>query len=193
MAYQWCSTLFEVVGRFDRSEENSLIALLTSMGITMGQVDHLFPEVGRYCDRFRSGDTSHHSMQLHTDGIDCLFRILAIVFREVDPRPGELALCLDHISRGDQTFETIFSSDDDETIADAVCIWIGDYSGIPPGSLARYLTRRVERAKPLSPRLRRVIMRAMKCIGRSKLEGSGLEIICLLNHLQAASGNLHMC
>ncbi|KAF9783371.1 hypothetical protein BJ322DRAFT_1070501 [Thelephora terrestris] len=82
-------------------------------------------------------------------------------------------------------FETIFSSDDDETIADAVCIWTVDHYGIPPGSLARYLARRVERAEPLSLRLRRAAIRALECIGVSELEASGLETIRLLNRLQA--------
>ena len=117
--------------------------------------------------------------------MDRLFRILAIGFRQVDPDRRGSAVRLNHALQCGQMFEAVFSSDDDETIADAVCIWIVDSVGIPPGSFARYLARRLERTDPLSPRLRRMSIRAIECIGRDELEVSGLETIRLLNRLKA--------
>jgi hypothetical protein len=184
IAYQWCSALFEVAGRVDGSAGRWSTRLFSPIRALLRLAP--FKTVGCDYDGFRSGDASRSSYgdsPVSKDGIGCLRRILKIGFRKV--HHGGPVLRLDHVAQRDRTFKAIFSSDEDETIADAVCIWIGRRSGIPLGSLARYLAGRVQRAKPLSPRLRRVAIRVVECIGQSELEASGLETIRLLNRLQA--------
>ncbi|KAF9783406.1 hypothetical protein BJ322DRAFT_1070641 [Thelephora terrestris] len=177
--YKWCSALFEVVDRIAEDPR-------TWMYGNYREVGRHFRGVGPYYDGFRSGDAPDCSSgysPVRGYFIVRLFRILAIGFRQVDPH-GWPALRLDHASQSNRMFETIFSSYDDETIADAVCIWVVDGAGTPPGSLARYLARRVERDEPLSPRLRRVAIHAIGRIGQSELKVSGLETIRLLNRLK---------
>ena len=80
-------------------------------------------------------------------------------------------------------FETAFSSDDDEVIADAVCTWIADSDRTLAGSLARYFAKRVERTTPFSPRLRQMGMHVICRTWSSGLAVSGLETVRLLNGL----------
>jgi hypothetical protein len=183
MAYKWCSAIFEVIERFEMMDPKRGLNDYATPNRYLFDAPS-FHTVGPYCDRFHRGGTPRRFPPFPEDSKNCLSKILAIVLRQVDPDPGGLALRLDHVFRSNRTLETIFSSDDDETIADAVCIWILGDSGVPPGSLARYLARRVERAKPFSPRLRRVAIRAIERIGQRGLEVSGLATIRLLNRLQ---------
>ena len=49
-------------------------------------------------------------------------------------------------------FEVAFSSDDDETIADAMCAWITDTHRTPAGLFARYFSNRTENTTPFPQR-----------------------------------------
>jgi hypothetical protein len=81
-------------------------------------------------------------------------------------------------------FDAIFSSDDDDVIADAVSVWITGGYWEPPGSCVRYLTRRTEGDTPISPRLRQVSIHVIERIWRGELEVSGSGTVHLLNRLQ---------
>jgi hypothetical protein len=81
-------------------------------------------------------------------------------------------------------FETAFSSGDDDLIADAVSVWAVDGDQAPPGLCVHYLADRMKRDKPFSLRLRRVTIHVIACILHSELNESGLETVCLLNHLE---------
>ena len=80
-------------------------------------------------------------------------------------------------------FEVAFSSDDDEVIADAVCAWIAGSERAPAGSLARHSAKRIERATPLFPMLRRIVIHAIRNIWYKKLTVPVLEIVRLLDLL----------
>ena len=80
-------------------------------------------------------------------------------------------------------FDVVFSSDDDEVIADGVWVWVTDHICAPASSGVRYLAKGVERDTPFSPRLRWVSIRVIEHIWRRELEMSGLEIAPLLDRL----------
>ena len=82
----------------------------------------------------------------------------------------------------------MFSSDDDEFIADPVCIWIADTDHAPPG-LCAHLTKRIKRDTPFAQRLRRG-GGGIYAIGRTWHRDPmvlGLEILSLLNCLNVNS------
>jgi len=81
-------------------------------------------------------------------------------------------------------FEAAFSSNDDEVIADTVCVWITGDSA-PTGSFVCYLAKRAEEATPLSPRLRRVGIRTIWRTWSSELAVSVSETVRFLNRLEA--------
>jgi len=81
-------------------------------------------------------------------------------------------------------FEAAFSSNFDDVVADAVCAWIADPDIAPPGSFARYFTKRVKNKTTFSRRLQRAITRVIGDIWRRELEVSGLETVRLLNRLE---------
>jgi hypothetical protein len=83
-----------------------------------------------------------------------------------------------------------FSSDDDEVIADAVTIWTICGDQTPPGSFVSYFAKRVEKSRPVSPRLRQVAVCAIEPIWCGELGVSELETIHLLNHLNVDVGDV---
>lgn len=178
MAYQWCSAISEVAGRV--SSGATLHDTTESNGSSEAGPDRYPPH---------SGEISCHTFEnpqkpTHRDYADLLFISLRIGFRPVGPS------CYDwsashptHISHWEQLFETAFSSDDDETIADAVSVWIvGGFYALP-GSIVSYFIRRVERAGPFSQRLRWMGVRAIESISDRDFEVAGLEVFRLLDHL----------
>lgn len=143
-----------------------------------------FSQVEPGCDLVRLDGTSHSHERLQDltprKYANLLFTTLEVGFRLA--RPGHWpAVHLNHTSHHDQMFETAFSSDDDEVIADAVCVWIADSDRTPAGSLARYFVKRVERTAPFSPKLRQMGIHAIRRTWPSELAVSGLETVRLLN------------
>ena len=156
-----------------------------------------FSQVGTGCNLLRLGDTSLRTRrpgQLEDptplDSAHLLSILLEIGFRLAEPGHGQPALHLKHAFRHDKIFEIAFSSYDDEVIADAVCAWIADGHGTPPGSLMHQLTKRVERDTPFSPRLRRVSIRAIECIWSREVRAAGSEVVQLLNRLDVVADDV---
>ena len=177
MAYQWCSAISEVAGR-------------ASTGVTLPDPtgSNLSSNAGP--DRYpsHSDDTPHHTpwnsqKPTHRDYADLLFMALKIRFPSSPGSYDQPVSHSSHISHWEQIFEVAFSSDDDETIANAVSVWIvGGFCALP-GSLMPYFVRRAERAKQFSQRLRWMGVRAIERTSDRDFEVSGLEIVQLLNHL----------
>jgi len=204
MAYQWCSAISEAAGRLGPSETPSNLPFqlrsylrdrsrLRPQDLVSGEflsdfAEEGFSEVGPDRDPVYLDATSHHTcgrpQHLTPHGyVNILAITLEIGFRRVTHSRGQSTLHLDHTSHHEWVFETVFSRDDDEVIADAVCVWIVGGDGTPPGSCARYLAKRVERDTPFSQGLRRASVRAIERIWRNELGVSGLETICWLNRL----------
>jgi hypothetical protein len=204
MAYEWCSVIAEMTGRLrlgglpvdlplepqsqpkprDRYQPQDLAHSGVLSEITEGKFSHVGPDR----DSVRTGDTpddTHRSPQhpIPFSYMTLLSTILEIGFRLVGPGHDWSVLHLRHTPHHDRMFETAFSSDDDEVIADAASIWIvaGDHA--PPGSFARYFAKRVERSTPFSPRLRQIGIRVIECTWHGELETAGLETVRLLNRL----------
>jgi len=201
MAYQWCSAISEAAGRDNPSEitinlpgelqyilQHQLRLRPQDLAYLPWTSETGFSEVGPDCDPVRLDPTSHHSrghpqrltppMYAHL-----LFITLEIGFRRVTPSPYQPFLHLDHTSHHEWVFETAFSGDNDDVIADAMCAWyFGGYSALP-GSCARYLTKRVERNTPFSPRLQQASIHTIECIWSDELKGSGLDTVRWLNRL----------
>ena len=138
-------------------------------------VERGFSQTGHGCSPVRPGDTSHHTPLEDPTPLKYMYLlpiILEIGFRLVVPGRDQQALFLDRVPHHDWVFQRAFSSDDDQVVADAVCAWVTD-DRTPPGSYVAYLTERVERSRPFSPRLRRVNIRAIECIEPSGLKVSG--------------------
>ena len=106
---------------------------------------------------------------------------LRIGFRLITPDQVPALRNLDHTPHHNWVFETAFSSDDDDVIADVVCAWAAP--GGPSGSCARYFTKRVESDTPFSPRLRQMAILAVERRWSSELKVSGFETVNLLNCL----------
>ena len=106
------------------------------------------------------------------------FRLAGIGFRfgSIDPN---------HTPHHKRIIETAFSSDDDEVVADAVHMWITINSHTPLGSFARHFTKRLERGRPLSRRLRQLIIDVIERIWDNEPWESGPETVRLLNCLDA--------
>ena len=200
IAYEWCSAISEAAGRLglgeppvdlspgpqpgDRYRPQDLARSGALSEIAEGEFSH----VGPNCDPIRLDGTPDHAHRHPQDPIPfrygtLLSTILEIGFRIVGPGHDPSALHLRHTPHHDRMLETAFSSDDDEVIADAVSIWIASGDHAPPGSLARHLTRRVERSTPFSPRLRQMSIHVIERTWHGELETAGLETVRLLNRL----------
>ena len=213
MAYQWCSTIAKAVERLGQRDVTltqpwpelvpglrlDLRARLQiqqkdpafdwALGSSISTVEGEFSEVGPGCDPVHLDNTLHHSHrypqnQTPNDYEGLLFATLWIGFRLVTPGFNQPALHLDHTSHHSWVFETVFSSEDDEAIADAVCAWIAGGDNTPAGSFMCYFIKRVEKDKAFSPRLWQMSVCAIECIGLSELEVSGWETVCLMNYLE---------
>jgi hypothetical protein len=151
-----------------------------------GITEEAFSHVGPDCDPVRTGGTSHHTCECPRNKIPLhrvvlLPIILEIGFHLVGPG-HKSSLLLNHTSHHEWMFKVAFSSDNDETIADAVNVWIVCGIQTPPGSFVSYLARRAESSRPFSPRLQQAVMQVIRFLNWKPKE-SGLEAIHLLNHL----------
>jgi hypothetical protein len=200
MAYQWCSAISEAAGRLEWGELSDRRQILRVLRLelqdpALGAAPHYlqfadggFSEVGRRCGPLRSGGTSHSARgppQALTPSyyVDLLRTTLEIGFRQATPGHDQSALRLNHTSHHIRMFETAFSSNDDEVIADVVSVWVVDGDRAPLGSCVPRLIEWLERDRPFSARLRRVSIHAIERIWRSELEVSGSETVRLLNRL----------
>jgi len=185
MAYQWCSAISEAARRFVPDEiPTSLpdqLRVILQYQWRLRPQDGLpntaesgFSQVGSHRDPVHLDGTSLHSHR-HPQRLTppmyahLLFITLDIGFRRVTPSRDQSVLHLDHTSHHEWVFETAFSSDDDDVIADAMC--------------ARYLAKRVEWDIPFSPRLQLASIHTIERIWRDELRVSGLDTVRWLNHL----------
>ena len=114
-----------------------------------------FSIVGPSCDLDRLRGTSNRAHSHPREAAlynyaNLLRKTLKIEVCLAGPGPYRQALHPDHASHNDRVFETAFSSDDNEVIADAVCAWIADSGITSPGSFTRYFTDRVENDRTFS-------------------------------------------
>ena len=199
IAYQWCSAISEVAGRPNRSEistTNKYFGRLRPQNlVTYSPAEREFSEVGPRCDPLRLDAASHrahgHTRRVHSHIHAYLLSIaLDIGFRRVVLSRDWLALRLDHTSHHEWVFESAFSSDDDEIIADAMCVWIVDRTSTPPGSPAHYLARRVEKDTSFSPRLWQASVSVIGRMWDKEFEVSTLEIVRWLNCLNIGADDM---
>ena len=203
MTYEWCSAISEAVGRLEQEEttiirspslrdgfQHELRLRLQQRSLAEGPeilpptIEAEFREVGSGCGLDRLDNPTRRD-PLHDPTPSTYAHLLSITL-EIGFRmaaPDQPAPRLNHTFHHEWIFKTAFSSRDDEVIADAVCGWIGDGDRTPPGSCARYLSKRVERDTPFSPRLRWASICAIERIWRSELKMSVLGTIHLLDRL----------
>ena len=185
MAYQWCSAISEA------AELLGLDGMRTSRRrwprdfVYQFQVE--FSQVVSNYDPPRLDNPPHTRDRQQDPTSEKYFDLLAplrVAFRLAGPVLDRVDL--KHTSHHDLVFETAFSSNDDEVIADAVCAWIVSNSK-PATSCARYLVKRVANDRGFSPRLRQVAIRAIEEVTTEELHTSGLEFIRLVNRLHVTT------
>ena len=193
MIYQWCSVISEVTQSLEP------ITIPGSFPLWLFHPFRVFEEefsrVGPACDLLRRAGTScppSGDLQplSHMEHVDLLFATLKAGFRLVGADYNLSSLHLEHTPYHNHIFETAFSSYDDETIADAVAVWVTDTLRPPPGSLAQYFSKRVEWHIPFSSRLRWACVRAIECVLHRELDVSGPETIRLMNRLKVNQGDI---
>ena len=197
MAYQWCSAISEAAGEPNASE-TTIEPSITQQHILRYQLrlppqnsTRVWPpgaglsDVGPGHDPGRLDASSHHSRRRPQHLTPPMYAHLLFITLEIGFRRDQSVQRLDHTSHHKWVLETAFSSDDDDVIADAVCVWIIGGGSKPPGSCARYLAKRVERGEPFSPRLRQASIRAIERIWCNDLGMSwlGLDTVRWLNRL----------
>jgi hypothetical protein len=143
-----------------------------------------FSEVGPGCDPARNTTSypTHGRPQGLIPGVpaDFLLKTLEVGFGLT--KPG--------IDQHKWMFETAISSNDDEVIADAVSAWLVGYNSKAPNSCVDYLTKRVGKNTPFSPRLRRQCIRAIERIRTREFEMVELRAVHLLNRLDAGMDDI---
>ena len=206
MVCQWCSTISEAVGRHHPGETQieppqdlKYLALLNKRLRPQDVRKYPFAPAALFAavrsDRDSGGSDATHGRVQHSLPQELyeylLFVTLEVGFRlaRADARWGSIRP--DDTSYHEQIFETAFSSDDDEVIADAVGMWIMSSGRTPLGLFARHLNKRPERDRPLSPGLRQLIIRVIEHTWVSGSWESGPETVHLLNCLDANMDNLN--
>ena len=214
MTYGWCSAISEVAGRLElglglrlglqfgpRLQLRLGLRLrlrpqdLASDNVISEAAEQEFSQVGESCDSARMGNVSQSPHEYPREPIHFYRRILLSIilevgFRLVAPGHDQPVLRLDHTPHHNLVFEAIFSSNNDEVIADGVCAWIADEDQMPAGSCVHYLTKCVRRGISFSPRLRRLSICAIERVQCSQLRVSVSEIVHLLNRLDVDVGDM---
>ena len=214
MTYEWCSAISKIAGRLElglglrlgpQSGPRLQLRLglrfrlrpqdLASDSVVSEAAEQEFSHVGASCDSVRMGDTPHNPHQYPREPIHFYRRlllsiILEVGFRLVVPGHDQPSIHLDHTPHHNLVFEAIFSSNNDEVIADGVCAWIADRDQMPAGSCVHYLTMCVRRGISFSPRLRRTSICAIERVRCSQLRVSMSEIVHLLNRLDVDVGDM---
>jgi hypothetical protein len=200
IAYQWCSAISQAIETLESNDIPAIKQALHEYRIEYTAphnpnprfetfAEAIFSHIGADCDHLRLGNTSRTSSDLPQD-LDfseyaCILPVaLEIGFRHASPNRDWEILSLGHTPHHEWMFEIMFSGEDDETIADAVGVWITGRNHVLPGLCARYLTKRIERDIPFSSRLRRTLINAIQRNWQSELTASGLEVVHLLNRLK---------
>ena len=205
MVCQWSSTISEAFESLRRDKtlrpnetrieppENLKLCVASNLRLRMkaeseypGIRAALFSAAGT--NRDSGGLNATHSRVQHSLPEDLYEYLLSIMlevgFRRVgiDSRLG--GIHPDDIPHHKLIFDTAFSSDDDEVVADAVRMWITSTGRTPLNSFARHFTKRLDR--PLSDGLRQLVICVVDLIWRNpQEEGSGPETVRLLNRLDA--------
>ena len=197
IACQWCSCTSEVVGRLRPGETpNGLphplgyfvrwgVRLRPSTGgLSLFAEDQISEVIFSRRDPENS-DAGRRRAQCLTPDLYSYFLsiILELGFRLAGTGSEWQYVPLTHASHHQKTFETAFSSYDDEVIADAVCMWMMTGFRAPLDSFSQHFAKRMEKDTPLSPRLRQLSARAIKRIWESGLDEPGLPTVHLLNRL----------
>ena len=202
MVCQWCSTIAEAVGRLHsggtripppystRQCVRHNIRLRPQDLVNWRNSNFAYEQFREVRSNHTLGgaDATRDQVQyiLPQDLYEFLLSILLEVgFRlaSIDTRFGNIHP--DDIPHHKQIFETGFSSDDDEVVADAVRMWITSSLPTPLHSFARHFTKRLERYTPLSEGLRQLVIRVVKRTYGSEPWESEQEIVYLLNSLDA--------
>ena len=200
MACEWCSALLEVVGK---PRPGGTIIDLSTLMQTSGlrparlrpqdlSASHFQDVLPRIAETGFSGvrvdhtpDAIRRSKQHRTPELYAylLHVILEVGFRLAGTRSVWGCIPLNYGSHRERMLEDVFSSDDDEIIADAVTMWIMNGVRKPLDSFARYFAKRMEREASFSERLRELSLRVIERTWHSGYRVPGPETVLLLNRL----------
>jgi hypothetical protein len=122
-------------------------------------------------------------LQYSIDFVHLLSNSLAIAFRHIGSNSFP-SIHLPHTHHHEWMLDAIFTTENDDLIADAMCVWIVDQKVTPPGSCTRRLLKLTERDRLFSPRLRLTIFLAVQQLLDRELKATGLEFVHLLNNLE---------
>ena len=171
-----------------------LIHLLKDLLAWGNRPTYLVPMAYRWCSAISEKMREHGGDELTSGGrprlqysnnyARLLSNSLAIAFRHIGSRTTFSPIRLPHTHHHEWMLDAIFTTEDDDLIADAVYVWIVDREVTPPGSCTRRLLKLTERGQPFSPRLRSTILLAVERLRDSELKAAGLEFVYLLNNLK---------
>ena len=152
----WCSDVSKILEKLDQGKtalESQLSSNLQSPRHPRDEIAHKYAEL--------------------------LLKTLEVGFRQSEP----YTLSSSHTPHQRWMFDIIFTSGNDEVLADTLCAWAADRDQATIGSChARRLDGRVERSIPFSPRLRRIIIKVIQGCELTT-DGSELDVARLLNQL----------
>ena len=199
MVYQWCSTISEAV-KVLRPGETRIGPSRLLRRYVRNNVRHRpqDPENRLATNSFftvrsnrdSAGSDATHAQARHSLPQD-LYEYLLSILLEVGFRLAKNDDTWAHILPDDHhelIFETAFSSDDDQVVADALRMWITSGACTSLGSFSRYFTMRLERDNPFPRELQQLIMCVIVQFWMSERRESGPEIVHLLNRLNANTG-----
>ena len=202
MVCQWCSTISEAVGRL-RPDETQIEPPFR-LGYCARLNQRLRPQymetnwISRLANilfsavrsnRNSGGSDPTHNQVRYSLPQDLYEYILPIIlevgFRlaRIDTRFGSLHP--NDTPHHKRIFNTAFSNNDDEVVADAVRMWITSTGRTSLGSFARHFAKRLEGDRPLSEGLRQLIIDVVQRIWDNTPWESGPETVRLLNCLDA--------
>lgn len=173
IAYQWCSAISESIGRSEQDGSNPGKPPRSHYDV-VGPRPSPRDGPNPCADPYRG----------------LLFMALAVGFRQIGPNHISSDIHLTHTRHHESMLDNVFTSEDDDVVADVVSVWIVDPLVTPSGSCTRRLRKLTERTQPFSPRLRRTIVHAIQSHWLVELEADGLEFVLLLNHLEVDVGDV---
>jgi hypothetical protein len=178
----------------DSSRTRPLVYLLEDLLAWGNRPTYLIPMAYQWCSAISEKIREHGGDELTSEGllrlqypnhyVHLLSNSLAIAFRHIGSNPFLPSIRLTHTHHHEWMLDAIFTTGNDDLIADAVYVWIVDREVTPRGSCTRRLLRLTERGQPFSPRLRSTIVFAVKQLQYWDLEAAPLEFVRLLNNLE---------